>query len=780
MSKRKRSARDGPAAEAAPAPPARAAQSDGRPPRRSRALVIGTFAGLSAAITAFALLLGGPRELPHDPGANVLLITLDTTRADRIGAYGYQAALTPNLDALAVDGVRFAQAYSSVPLTLPAHTSLMTALNPPRHGVRDNGGFFLDDRFETLAERLHTAGRGTFAAVGAFVLHDLWGLSQGFDVYDDDFGGAVDTKSHEMLRVQRDGAQVVERTLAWLGQKRDRPFFVWMHFYDPHHPYAPPPEYAAKFPGSPYDGEIAYTDHQVGHVLEYLRKEGLYDKTLIVVIGDHGEGLGDHREPDHGVFLYDSTLRVPFIVRAPDPAYRGVVDDVVREVDVMPTVLAYLGLPAPDGVEGVSLLGLMAGREEHEPRRAYSETLYSRLHYGWADLAALRESRYKFIEAPNPELYDLLEDPHEQHNLYAERPDVAGPMRERLAELRKPAADAADAAMEDLDPDTLARLSSLGYVGSRAPESGGELPDPKLKLEEMNLLIHAARETSGMLDSGRFAEAAAMLEEVRRREPNYIDGYLTLAAACRGLGEHARAIEVLKRALDKTPDNTLVLQSLGRAHFDHGDLGEAEALFRAIIARSPRYPQAYYGLSEALVAQRRFDDAAATLEQLLAQHPHTAMTQYEIGMVYLHAERLDEAERWIRSSLDTAPRLRNAHYNLALIAEQRGQPAVAREQYEREVELFPDNGEAGVNLGLLCAGAGNLDCAERAFSGVIEHDPDLAVAHYLLARTYLERGRVDREVLAMARRAVELDPSFTRARQLAQQIERVLARGPRS
>jgi tetratricopeptide (TPR) repeat protein len=270
-----------------------------------------------------------------------------------------------------------------------------------------------------------------------------------------------------------------------------------------------------------------------------------------------------------------------------------------------------------------------------------------------------------------------------------------------------------------------------------------------------------------------------MLEDVLGREPNYIDGYLTLAGAYRGLGEHARAIEVLKRALEKTPDNMLVLQSLGRAHFDHGDLAEAEALFRAIIARSARYPQAYYGLSETLVAQRRFDEAAGALEQLLAQHPRTAMAQYEIGMVHLRAERLDEAERWIRAALDTAPRLRNAHYNLALIAEQRGQLGVAREQYEREVEQFPDNGEAGVNLGLLCAGTGNLDCAERAFSAVVEHDPDLAVAHYLLARTYLERGRVDREVLAIARRAVELDPSFARARQLAQQIERVLARGPR-
>jgi len=342
--------------------------------RRGMVAAVGA-AGLVLVGWAVWWFLSGGGAPPVDRQANVLLITLDTTRADRIGAYGYRDIETPNLDALAADGVRFDRAISSVPLTLPAHSTLMTGLRPPHHGVRDNGGYFLDDRWTTLAEAARASGRQTFAAVGAFVLHELWGIAQGFDVYDDEFGDDPDVKSHQMLRVQRDGAQVVERALEWLDQRdRGKPFLAWLHFYDPHHPYTPPSPFAERYAERPYDGEIAYTDSLVGRVVDYLRREGLYEHTLIVVVGDHGEGMGDHHEPDHGIFLYDTTLHVPLIVRAPQQRYRGVVRQVVRDIDVMPTVLAYLGLEPPAEVEGRSLLGLMAGREEDEPRVAHTET----------------------------------------------------------------------------------------------------------------------------------------------------------------------------------------------------------------------------------------------------------------------------------------------------------------------------------------------------------------------------------------------------------------------
>jgi len=719
----------------------------------------------------------GPGALPVDPQANVVLITLDTTRADRIGAYGYADVETPHLDALAQDGVLFNQAISSIPLTLPAHTSLFTGLHPPLHGVRDNGGYFLDDSRVTLAEVLRDRGYRTFAAVGAFVLHHLWGLSQGFEVYDDSFG-ATDAKSHQMLLVQRDGAQVVERALTWIDGLEGEPFFAWLHLYDAHHPYEPPGELAQRYADRPYDGEIAYVDQLVGRVMEHLRAAGLYESSLIVVIGDHGEGLGDHHEPDHGIFLYDSTLRIPLIVRSPDPAYRGVVDTVVRDVDVMPTVLAYLGLTAPEGVQGTSLLPLMAGHEGIEPLHAYSETLYSRLHYGWSELASIRTDRYKYVDAPRPELYDLLRDPDEQRNIYETHVAVAQELHALLEETRSQTADDPGAATKELDPDTLERLQALGYVGSTAPQIEGELPDPKDRLEEMNLLIRASRESAGLLEERRYDEVVTLLEEVLRREPNYMDGYINLASAYRRLGRTQQAIEILERALELTPENVNVMQSLARAHMDLGDHDTAVALYKAIMARSPRYPQAYYGLSEAELARENYAEAVRPLEKLLQTFPDTPMTQYEIGMVWLRAGQLDRAEEWILRSLDTAPRLRSAHFNLALIAEQRGQADVARREYEAELELHPDHGEAGVNYGLLCAGAGDITTAERAFAGVIEHNPDeFPAAYYLLARARVEQGRIDAEALALARRAVELDPSLERARQLARQIERALAGG---
>jgi arylsulfatase A-like enzyme/Flp pilus assembly protein TadD len=756
--------------EQAPAP-----VPDPWPKRRVGPIAIVAVVAVVAAASLFWLLRGrGP--LPVDSHANVLLITLDTTRADRIGAYGYDAIETPNLDSLAADGVLFTQAISSIPLTLPAHASLLTGAHPPRHGVRDNGGYFLDDRWTTLAEAVRERGHGTFAAVGAFVLHELWGLSQGFDVYDDEFG-AADAKPHEMLRVQRDGAEVVEQALAWMDERGDKPFLAWLHFYDPHYPYEPPGEFAERYADRPYDGEIAYTDQLLGRVLDYLREKGLYDSTLIVVIGDHGEGLDEHREPDHGIFLYDSTLRVPLIVRAPQAAYRGVVEEVVRDVDVMPTVLEYLEVAAPDEVEGMSLLGLMAGRQEDEPRYAYSESRYCRLHYGWSDLVSIRDSRYKFIEAPTPELYDLQEDPGELRNIYDRYLDVATSLRERLAELSAEGVADSDSAMEDLDPDTLEKLRSLGYVGSLAPEIDGELPDPKDRLEEMNLLIRASRESAELLGSGQFEEVASMLEEVLSREPNYMDGYLNLAAAYMALERADEAIEVLDGALKKTPESVNMMQALAKAHMDTGDNETAEALFRAIIVRSPRYAQAYYGLSKVQVERGEYDEAVLTLQRLLDTHPGTAMAAFEMGMAHVRAGRPDAAQQALARALELSPRLANAHFNLALIAEERGDAAAARKEYELELEVYPGNSEAGSNLGLLCAGAGDLECAERAFSGVIEHNPEFAVAHYFLARTQLERGRLDQEVLKLARRAVELDPSLERARVLADQIERALAQG---
>jgi len=727
-------------------------------------------AGAVAIALASVVLWSCSRPLPRDAGASVLLITLDTARADRLGIYGCSTVETPNLDGLAQEGAWFAHAVSSAPLTLPAHSSLMTGTYPLLHGVRDNGGFFLGERWTTLAEALKSRGFDTFAAVGAFVLHHLWGLDQGFDVYDDDFAGGG-AKAGDILHVERDGAEVVDRTLAWLETHRDGRFFAWMHFYDPHHPYEPKGDLAERYRDLPYEGEIAYVDRLVGRVLDYLRANGTLERTLVVVVGDHGEGLGEHGEPDHGIFLYDSTLRVPLIVRTPSERYRGAIPALVRDIDVMPTILDYLGIETPPDVQGLSFLPLMAGRRESEPRTAYSETLYSRLHFGWSGLSALSSADYKLIRAPEAELYDLRRDLRETRNVIDTHPEIARRMSDEIEEIEERTPPPGESAgRHDLDPETLQKLMSLGYVGSAAPSTHGELPDPKHKLEEMNLLIQASRDSTELLESGRFREVVDLLERSLQVEPNYMDGYLNLASAYRELGQNKTAIAILERGLELGPENVNIRQSLARSQLVEKDYATAIALLESIIAASPRYAQAYYTLSEAYLELGRYTEAQSALERLLDVHPRTPAAEYEIGMIRLRQDDLDGAESWIEKGLRSGGRLPAAHFNLALIAERGGDPHRARSEYEKEIESFPRNLEARVNLGILCTEAGDAGCAQDSFVQAIALAPDFAPAHFLLAQALFRQGRSDDEVLRHARRAVDLDPSFGPARRLLERL----------
>jgi arylsulfatase A-like enzyme len=347
---------------------------------------------------------------------NVLLVTLDTLRADRVGSYGYTAAQTPALDGLAARGARFASATTTTPLTLSAHTSLFTGTFPTFHAVRDNTGFHVEDSLTTMAEVLKARGYRTGGFVGAFVLDARWGIAQGFDDYFDDFDLTEDV-GPGLDAIQRRGADVVDRALAWLGQPSEQPFFGWVHLYDPHTPYAAPAEYASRFPATrdgAYDAEVAYTDAQVARLLAALDAAGRRDDTLVVVLSDHGEQLGEHREQSHGFFVYDATVQIPLIVAGPGVSPR-VVPDQVRIIDVMPTVLDLVGVALPDGVHGTSLRPALDGQRQE--LLAFSESWYPRFHYGWSELQAVRDGAFKFILAPARELYDVAKDPGELTNL---------------------------------------------------------------------------------------------------------------------------------------------------------------------------------------------------------------------------------------------------------------------------------------------------------------------------------------------------------------------------
>ena len=428
------------------------------------------------------------RERPSRP-ANVVIITLDTTRADRLPVYGFMDTSMPALEQLAREGVVFDQATSVSPLTRPAHTSLFTGLFPPGHGVRDNADEALDARHTTLAEVLHDRGFQTGAFVGSIVLGPERGLAYGFDRYSGVGSARPDRSLAEDAGKspagsrgrQRRADEVVTDAVRWLDGVAGSRFFLWAHLYDPHGPYDPPEPYRSTY-SDPYIGEIAFADSQIGRLLDALDARRLMSRTIVIVAGDHGESLGDHGEQAHGVFIYESVLRVPLIIRTPAVS-PGRIGGVVRLTDVMPTVLDLLGIPAPR-IDGVSLVDLLTGRRRTLDLEAYSESEYPR-RLGWSPLRALRDGRFKLIDAPRPELYDLERDPFEERNLYAERQAMAAAMIQRLQVLARPSSPTGSQSREKpavLPGQLTEDLAALGYVGSRLPRepvTSESLPDPK-------------------------------------------------------------------------------------------------------------------------------------------------------------------------------------------------------------------------------------------------------------------------------------------------------------
>jgi arylsulfatase A-like enzyme len=544
----------------------------------------------AAVLGALGLAVGaGCGEVGHGARpANLLLVTLDTLRADRLGSYGYAAARTPHLDALAARGLRFTRATTVTPLTLPAHSSLLTGAFPAFHGVRDNGGFYLGEEQQTLAEVLRGAGFATAGFVGAFVLDSRWGIAQGFDRFFDDFDLTEFGEAPGMDAIQRPGSAVVDQALAWLAQARGGPFFVWVHLYDPHTPYAAPPPFRAGFPATlsgAYDAEIAATDAEVGRLLAALAADGRLAETLVVVLGDHGEMLGEHGEATHGFFVYEGAVRIPLLVAGPGIA-PAVVGAPVRIVDVMPTVLARLGIAGPPAVQGVDLAPLLRG--ERLPLVALSESWFPRYHYGWSELASIEDGRYKLIRAPRPELYDLARDPAEQENLAGEDPERAGRMAAALDRLlERLGSGAVPAGPAPVDTETAARLEALGYLGGTATARHlDERPraDPKDKIGLYNLLKEAgSAAATGDLD-------------------------LALAKAGRALAEDPAIVEA----------HLLKGNFLRKA----GRLAEAAAAYRAALALDAEYREALFSLALTYKEEGRLDDALAGLAR--ASIPGTA------------------------------------------------------------------------------------------------------------------------------------------------------------
>jgi len=695
---------------------------------------------------------------------NLVVVTLDTTRADRLGAYGRANAGTPNLDALAQDGVLFEHASTAAPITLPAHSTIFTGRFPPQHGVRDNGGYFLNDEEQTLAETLKARGYATGGFIAAYVLDSKWGINQGFDTYFDDFDLSK-FKVFSMGNIQRPGNEVVDHALPWIDQHRGAPFFAWIHLYDAHTPYAPPEPFKSQHRGDLYQGEISFADAQVGRVVQFLRDRDLLERTVILVIGDHGESLNDHGEEGHGFFVYESVVHVPLIVRAPFSGMRGrKVADAVRSVDVMPTLLDLLGVSKPAGavIDGQSVTPLMTGARPDMGLEAYAEAVYPLHHFGWSDLRALRQGRYKLIAAPKPELYDLQDDPAEQSNLYGSRKALGDRMLGRLQEMEahfKSSAQTKSTATE-IDPEAKARLAALGYVGSFVATVGDDasragLADPKDKVHLFNK-ISAARDLGR--DEDKLPAAMAMIEEVVHEDPKVIDAWFTLGNMSARRGNHEAAVGYFKRALALKADDEEAVINLAHAYRKLGRDEDALVGFRRFLELDPKNAQVHYEIAQILIDRNKNDEAAAALRQALQVEPKMAAARNALAVIAINENRLDEAEQEIRQALELKPDVRLAHYNRALIAEKRGDAARAEAEYQKELELHPNNYKAAFNLGRLYEAMRRPADQEAAYRKAIQGNAEFGEGYFYLAKLLLDRGERFDEAVTLAKKGLEVAP----------------------
>jgi arylsulfatase A-like enzyme/tetratricopeptide (TPR) repeat protein len=662
--------------------------------------------------------------------APVILITIDTLRSDRVSCYGYAKAKTPNVATLAQDGVQFDNAYVQTPITLPSHASILTGTYPMFHKLQDVVGR-LRDGVPTLATILKQSGYSTGAFVGSTVLSSRWMLNRGFDVYDDYFNIQEGLGQVDFDRIERKADEVLEPALAWLSANARGPYFLWVHLYDPHDPYTPPPPFDAEFRERPYDGEIAYVDSVLGRLLGSLRNQGLYEKSLIVLTSDHGESLGEHQEVHHGYFIYEPSLRVPLIFKFPGERFRGTrLPNIVRSVDIAPTILQYLGLALPATNQGESLLAMMSGKRSGVDLPVYAETYYPKIHFNWSPLFGYFASGHKYIDVPEAELYVLEKDPKEASNMLSSNQALAGRLKTELLALQKRYSFAqiqSDSPSSQVDPETLARLKALGYVAfatsTASRPADVRLPDPKSKIQIYNQLNRGiALSRRGMRD-----RAIEVFSQVAKSEPDMPIARFLLGLEYFEKQWYLKAIEEFQETLKRNPDSNVAMFNLARAYLESGQTEKAEAGFQYLLQREPANFGARHYLSLAYARRARFQEAAEEEVKALRVRPDFVEGYNNLGSFYLNLDKIDMAVEAYRKALSLKPDLLVVHINLALAYIRKGAYEEAIQHAQEVVNRDPRRPLAHLYLGQAYLARGMKDKAQEAFRKAKELNPKLNV-----------------------------------------------------
>jgi choline-sulfatase len=660
---------------------------------------------------------------PHRPPTNVILITIDTVRADHTGPYGAKGVETPTLNSLAHDGIVFDHAISQVPLTWPSHAVILTGTYPFQNGVQDFTGQPLEARFRSVAQVFKQQGYATGAVVSAFVLDRSWGLARGFDFYDDRFSPQA-FLNRDLGLVDRKAGESVSRAINWLQKNPRQPFFFWLHLYDPHSPYDPPEPYRTHYRDHLYDGEIAYADHELGGLMAWLKRNRLYDRSLIVMLSDHGESLGEHGEKEHGFFIYNSTVHIPLIVKLPaGSGFRaGHEPRPVETIAIAPTLLRLAGLK-DDVVRQFSSRPLLGDVTDNDDT-AYSETFYPFSSFGWNPLRGLETSRYHYIDAREPELYDLVADPEEKNNIVLEQPATVAVLKDKLHKLEQQNAFTPQGSTVELSPDAQEKLRALGYVAFRSPVPPDALahglPDPKSKLGEFNTIL-AAEDAFRANDP---ATGKKLLSEVDAKDPNmYVVGFL-LGEAALTEKNWQEAADQFKRCLQLNPNFDQAMTGLSRALIYLGNDAGAQQWAQNALKYNPQNYRAWYQLG-AIEAKTDKRAASAAYEKAVEIQGNFAPVRRDLGLLYYQQKDYANAAKHLAKATELGINEAQIYNFLGVSYSRTNRRAKAVESYKQALKLDPQLAEAHLNLGFAYEELGREPLANQEYQRACDSNADL-------------------------------------------------------
>jgi arylsulfatase A-like enzyme/Flp pilus assembly protein TadD len=680
------------------------------------AALIGAIAVGIAAIVAFALWRspGGPQRT----AGPIVVVSIDTLRADRLPAYGYGKIRTPHIDRFVADGVVFEEAYSHSPQTLPAHTSILSGRLPFEHGVRDNIGFSVRTGERLLSHALGESGFATAGFVSAYVLRNQTGINQGFGLWDDELPAAAPDRP--LGQVQRGGESTVDAAMRWIDRQSSPRFFVFVHIYEPHRPYAPPSRFAGV---SPYDGEVEHSDEIIGRLFDHLRAKELYERATVVLLSDHGEGLGDHGEDEHGIFLYRETIRVPFIIKLPASQGGGRrIASPVQHIDLMPTLLDMAGEPVPANTRGRSLRPVLEGTGPLAEASVYSESLSPRYHFGWSELYALSDARYRLIRAPRDELYDLTRDRAERTSISDERPQVRTAMRRALEDMIANAPVDTPVAVSHEDRQ---KLAALGYVGTQTGATlqlpGDRLPDPKDKVG----VLRKYKRATDLAGERRFAEATDAYRELLREDPDMTDVWLQLAEVYGRRGMTRDAVVAYKEVVARKPKDPAGLTGAASGLFQLGRLDEARAHAELAVDAAPA--AAHELLVKIAIEQGDAEKARREAKLAETADPTLPMPAFAEGLILHRQGNFSAALPHLlqtKRALDARTmQLPDVDYYIGDTLGRLERYAEAEPYFQAELADFPGHVRARAGLAMLYRVTGRRADSERAIADLLRYAP---------------------------------------------------------